>query len=486
MPADRRDALIAKQLSGYASPHLETGVNTFVVQQITALRFCPDCVPEMIAEKGELWWKRAHQLPGVLVCHEHGCSLAESGATFWTRGQHGFVAATLSLCHEGMAKLAERVDAWDMRRLMDVAKRCEVLLRSKGEVTTLPEMSARYRARLLEVGLMKSKAHVDVDRLVDAFAAHHGGILALVPGLLDRDGRFDRWLLELVRAGRKATHPLQHVLLQSFLDGRPARVSPFGAGPWRCPNPVAGHGDNLTILTVREKKENNCLTGTFECQCGYAYTMSVGEDGRMRGPRFKTFGPLLDPELIRLVKEGTTLRGAAARLGIHPRAIAAAAQRLNLDKGWKGPDKIGRRIGQAVPPVKAPRKLSTKPAVKRQPRVARVDWGDVDQRIAADVAVHAARLLLSRPPVMVRMRSLETAMSRPNFIYTRKAKLPLTMKAVADATETMDDWHRRRIAIALDAARGLGKVTVSGVLRAAGVKPDWRAYIEQMILALPA
>lgn len=486
MPADRREALMAKQLSGYASLHMETGVNAFVVQQITSLRFCPDCVAEMLAEKGELWWKRAHQLPGVLVCHEHGCSLAQSGATFWTRGQHGFVAATLSICHEDAAKLIEGVGAWDMRRLLDVAKRCKALLRSTGEVTTLPEMSARYRARLLEKGLMKSKAQIDVDRLVDAFAAHHGGILSLIPGLLDREGRFDRWLLELVRTGRKATHPLQHVLLQSFLDGRPARVSPFGAGPWRCLNPVAGHGDDLTILAVREKKQKDCLTGTFECPCGYAYTMSAGDDLRMRGPRFKTFGPLLDPALIRLVEEGATLRVAAAKLGVHPRAIAAAAQRLRLGKRWKAPEKVGRRMGQAVPPAKAPRKASAKPAVKRKPPVPRVNWDDVDQRIAADVGVHAAKLLQSRPPVMVRMRSLETAMSRPNFIYARKAKLPLTMKAVADATETTDGWHRRRIAIALEEARGIGKVTVSGVLRAAGVKPGWRAYIKEMVLSLPA
>lgn len=485
MSAERREDLLSKQLAGYSSLHMQSGINRFLVQQITSLRFCGDCAAEMMASKGELWWMRAHQLPGVLVCHRHGCVLRESGATFWARGQHGFVAATRAICNDDAPPLVEGVDAWDMRRLLDVARRCAALLNSKGEVETFQQMGVSYRERLFEVGLMKTQAQIDVDALVDSFRAHHGGILALMPGLLDKDGRFDRWLLELVRTGRKSSHPLQHVLLQSFLDSRPAKVSAFGSGPWRCPNPVAGHGDDLTILVVAEKKEGCGLIGTFECPCGYAYTMSYGHDGRIRGPRFKTFGPLLDPALTRLVVEGATLRGAAAALGIHPRAIAAAAERLQLGKRWKAPEKVGGRIGQPVPPPRSPRKPSSRRAKPRPTVGPRVDWEALDGDLADEVRVHAGKILESTPRVWVRMRSIEGSMARPNYIYSRRAKLPRTMDAVMEVTETPDAYHRRRIALALDEARALGRVSISQVVRQAGVKPIWRDYVAKLILSLP-
>jgi len=484
LTADRRAELVAKQLEGYASLHMKMGITAFVIPQITSLRFCPECTREMLASKGELWWKRAHQLPGVLVCHEHGCSLAESEATFWTRGQHGFVAATRATCGENAKCLVADLSSWDLARLLDVAQRSEALLRSS-EMKSFEVTSAGYRERLYDIGLMKSRAQVDVEALVAAFRAHHGGILGLTPGLLDDDGGFDKWLLQLVRRDRNAAHPLLHILLQSFLDGRPLRTAPFGSGPWRCPNPVAGHGAARTITTVVEKNGNYGVVGTFACPCGYAYTMSLGSDGVLRGPRFKTYGPLLDPALTRLVAEGTTLRGAAAALGVHPRAVAAAAERLQLGTGWKTPEKVGSRIGQSKPASKRPRKRHAKPAKARAERKPRVDWGEIDRHLAEEVADCAAKLLDLRPPVMVRMRSLETAIARPNFIYTRKAKLPLAVQAVTEATETLEQFQLRRIAISLEHARDLGRVTVSRVMRGAGVKAEWKPYVQELIQALP-
>lgn len=298
-------------------------------------------------------------------------------------------------------------------------------------------------------------------------------------------GRFDRWLLELVRASRKGTHPLQHILLRSLLDALPPRDAPFGAGPWRCPNPVAGHGDALTVLTVEEKRSGGGVTGTFKCDCGYEYTMSRASDGRMRGPRFQQFGPLLDPALKTLVAEGTTLRGAAAALGVHPRAVAAAAARLGLGKDWKTPERVGNRIGRPVLPTGARRTPLASTRSRRRSPARRIDWARVDTEMAFSVVAVATELGRETPPRMVRLRTIESELRRPNFIYLRRDKLPRTMFVLNAVCEELDAFQRRRIDWALFEARSKGHVTVSGVMRKAGVKPEWKGHVADLVATPP-
>jgi hypothetical protein len=204
-------------------------------------------------------------------------------------------------------------------------------------------------------------------------------------------------------------------------------------------------------------------------------------DGRMRGPRFRQFGPLLDPALTRLVAEGATLRGAVAVLGVHPRAIAAAACRLGLGKAWKAPPKVGDRIGRPVMPAVRSRARTCSAPRRRGPPPARVDWKRVDEEIAFKVVEMAAEIQREVPPTMVRLRTIEGRLRRPNFIYARRLKIPRTMFVLNAVCETLDHFQRRRIDWALSEARRKGRVTVSGVMRAAGVKPEWKAFITTRI-----
>lgn len=41
----------------------------------TASYFCPQCVEEDISFHGQSYWRRQHQLPGMLLCAKHGCGL---------------------------------------------------------------------------------------------------------------------------------------------------------------------------------------------------------------------------------------------------------------------------------------------------------------------------------------------------------------------------------------------------------------------------
>jgi hypothetical protein len=483
LPAARRDEAIRRMAGGSPSMHIWLGLNASVVPQVSALRFCAECCEEMMEHEGELWWMRSHQLPGVLVCPDHGSVLRRSTVNFWTKGQHGFAAATRMTCPVDAAQLIEDVSERTLERLRRIATASASLLGSKGEVESYDELTDYYRDRLFEVGLCRSRSQVDVPGLLSAFGAFYGDTLHHIPSLLDPDVGFDNWLLELCRRQRNATHPLLHVLLRVFLDSLPRRVSVFGPGPWRCPNPEAGHGDGATILTVREvNQQTGVVQGTFECPCGYAYTMSVDETGRLRGPRFSRFGPLLDPAVTRLVAEGKGLRATAAALGIHPRAVAAAATRLGLPVKWTPPAKMGDRIGRSARRAPAPRRLAVRQSRPRRRVEARFNWAARDAELASKVGPAADALLTKVPLVRVSMRSIETEIDRPNCIYIRKTKLPRTVAAVEAREETREGFQRRRIAWALDEVRETSRrVTVSGVMRRAAVRENWKEYVERLI-----
>jgi hypothetical protein len=486
LPRARREESWQHMMNGNPSMHLRIGVNTWTVPPVSALRFCSECCVEMMAEEGELWWMRAHQLPGVVVCPHHGCVLRTSGIDFWARGQHGFAAATAVTCSEEAPAVIQDLPERDLDRLRDVAIASAALLHSPGEVENYSDLTDFYRERLWKVGLCRSRNHVDMRAVIDGFGAFYGGVLDVLPGVLDPNAGFDYWLAELCRRQRKSTHPLLHVLLRVFLAERPERVSPFGRGPWRCPNPEAGHGDEPSILTVRELNlGRGRIQGTFECPCGYAYTMSVDSEGVFHGPRFSRFGPLLDPAVTRLVAEGSTLRGAADYLGIHPRAVAAAAARLGLPVRWKAPDPMGERIGRGARKPPAPRRRTPKPTKLRRPPSPRLDWVGKDRAMAAKIGPAADAVLAKRPLVRVSLRAIETQIDRPSCIYMRRQKLPRTMAALAGRLESSDEFQRRRIEWAIQETReNVRKVTVSGIMRLAGVKEHWKGYVEERI-ALP-
>lgn len=483
MPRADADRAMARLLEGDPSLHLALGVNASVVARPTHLLFCPTCIVEMRERAGRSWWRLDHQLPGVLVCPEHGAVLQRSTVAF-ASGQFTFEAATPRTCPPEAEPVIPTPGPRLAAQLLEVAVRSAALIGGRARFDGYAEITDHYRGALREADLMITPKQLDVVAFRDAFRAFYrdlGPVFAAVFGKAASDGA---WVLEMARKHTQAKHPLQHILFQMFLGRRPRRVPPFGDGPWACPNPEAAHGRGaMTITRVDEKREGHGLVGTFECSCGYAYTMSRGDDGRIRGPRYKCFGPLLDPALVRLVAAGTTLRGTAAELGLHPRAVAAAAQRLGLDAGWKVPANAGARLGRAN--VKPPRgRRVENPSPARRPGQRRVDWETLDVQTREQVAGAVDAIRRASPVVCLSLRQIERRIGRQeNWIYLRRDKLPLTMELVLESRETLKEYQLRRLIDVVSTKIAEGSfLTPSGVVRAASLRwEEWGTKARELI-----
>lgn len=92
---DRARLCLEKMLSdnGHGIQLLLGVMNNHIKPQ-RYLRFCNVCRDVDIANHGETYWRRCHQLPGVLVCPDHGKELIDTHALLNPTGFCDYIDAT--------------------------------------------------------------------------------------------------------------------------------------------------------------------------------------------------------------------------------------------------------------------------------------------------------------------------------------------------------------------------------------------------------
>lgn len=448
--------------------HLRLGIAASRVPPVRALRYCPACVAAMSADGGERYWRRAHQLPGIVVCPDHGERLVRSDVVAGRTRRHGFVSADEAI---GGAPVAAAPIPGPVRaRLQQLSVAAAGLLHGGMPGRDPAETSELYRSRLASVGLANG-AKVDQAGLRDAFLAHWGAALHHVPGLAPGEAGDDGWLASLVRPRPRAAHPVQHLLLRLFLDARGAVEPPFGHGPWPCRNPLVPHVGEPVVASLRIRRDRAVLYGDFTCGCGYVYTRRVDPDGRVGPPRYRTFGPALAPAIAAAVAAGEGLRPLSRRVGLDPKTLMREAGLAGIPTSWRlSPSGTTER---RAPPRRTAAAGQRAGRVRRHGGRAR-DWSVADRRIARAVAAEAMALRSTLPPQRVTFVELERRLAAPAWIRDRRAKLPLTVERINAHVEGTEAFRRRRLEWTVSEAMDeVGGVSASEILRRAGLPAAW-------------
>lgn len=472
---------------GAATVHTRIGITGFAVPRLSTLRFCPSCFVEMMDRHGEAYWRRAHQLPGVLVCPDHGRPLQESAAVLPRASRHRFIAADERSCPPGAPTVFSARATPVLDNLVYVARACSELLKPRSSPCELRDLVLEYRGRFVQAGLMRSAGLVDQEILETLFRKHWGAALAELPGVL-KDGSPGFWLAAIACQRRRSFHPLCHVLLRGFLDrlpesGRMSRysraVAAFGSGPWPCRNPLSAHSGQAVADRLGFRCFNGRYTGTITCRCGYAYTRAVCEDGGLGPPRFRCYGPLLKPVLERLVGTGASLNAAARELGLRSHTVKREAAILGLDTAWKfelcakpKPKSAADREPAGVRRARRPRQPG---AVRRDwLKAPRRDWKALDSELAEILRRTTAEILADEPPVRVTRAEFHRRTARGFWFHRRKRELPLSMAELAALCESLQDFRRRRIRFAAHRLLARGETpTVRRVISAAGLSKTY-------------
>lgn len=482
MPAHDAEKMATLLFKGDRRMHASFGMAS-VVARTSCLRFCQKCLSEMERRAGRFWWRIDHQLPGVMVCPDHGDVLRESPILL-NSGQFTFVAATRDTCPENAPAIIDEPGTETKAKLIDIAVRSSQLMTAECKFSSFEEITDYYRDRLRQVGLMTGKIRIDLPEFERLWKKFYSDIDNLLESVFAKSDSKGAWVLEMVRKHKHAKHPLQHIIMHMFIDSLAKRTAPFGHGPWPCPNPVAGHGKGaLTIARVAEHNRRGSVVGTFSCVCGYAYTMTRDPDGTFHGPRFRQFGPLLDEAVIRLTGQGFGLRAVAAKLGIHHRVVAETADRLKLEKPW-------------TPPVRGPKPTGGVKEIARQARRAdptprnryvsqpRTDWAALDQEMILEVRTAVSKIKAASPVIAVSVKEIERFCGRgDSWLALRRDKLPLTIEVVKGEVETRAQFQERRLRDVILRNLNEGRlISVSMAIRQASLKYDiWSSRARELV-----
>lgn len=492
--------------------HIRLGLVASNVRLPGKLRYCPVCRAEMLEQYGELYWRRDHQLPGVLVCPSHAVALADSLVILAHAGQHEFIAADEENCPADPKPPFWSDRAVVIARLQEIAKDSVDLMVTPPTPQPLQSWGQEYRTALRARGLGRGTSNIDQSALLDAYCAYFNRVIDVLP-----EAGPDRWLEAITRKHRKGFAPLHHILIRRLIDSMPLlqEMHPFGFGPWPCRNPLADHFGRPVISECHVHTEDKKIIGVFRCTCGYAFSRAREPESRQR---ILSLGPLFENRLRALVDTGTSLRSTAKALHVDTNTVLRYVALLGLTTPWKA---LPKRV--KLPPIDrismrsrwmdayaAEPHLTRKKLRMRMPAVyswlyrndrdwlasqppfatpsrcnrARINWAEVDAKTSEFLREESGMLLARVPPVPVTRAALERALGRRGWLEKRLHKLPLCANVLEEITENEEDFQRRRVAWADAELRRLGlPVQAWRLRRLAGLPEPCATGVEAALFA---
>lgn len=476
----------------------------------STLRYCPICRVEMLERHGELYWRRDHQLPGVVVCPIHYAPLANSRVILAHTSRHEFIAANEDNCPTNPAPptWADRPEA--VRVLQSVAIASTNLLTNPPPARSFAACGEEVHLALRLRGFSPRGIYTDQGALADKFSTHFGPIMNILS-----EANRGNWLKLITRIHRQAFAPLHHILIRLLIESLPLveAKNPFDPGPWPCRNSLAKHYGQLVITNCKVHRRHGKSIGVFRCSCGYAFSTASESGSRAK---ILDFGQMFKARLRKLVTSGNGLCSTAEALHVTPNTILRYTALLGLETPWKA-----RHVRAKLPPIdrdamraawthghtSAPDLTRTQlrcriPAVygwlysndrawlEEQPPVIttntckkpRVNWLDLDAEKAETLRQEAARLRIQIPPQKITCAALERAIGRIDWLTTRLHKLPLCAIALSELTESVEEFQRRRIIWAAEELRQReAPISVSRLRRLIHLKSDRSPEVENFL-----
>lgn len=361
MPPQRQQEVEAKLICRGPRPAGSVlGTANWAVKSPTYLRYCRSCVREdKNGPVGVPYWRRSHQLPGVIICPLHQETLiASTLLRAFGAGRTGFISLERALELGGETEV---LPSQFSAPALQIARDSLWLLQNPdmGDGT----LSERHREWQFAHGWQCEKgSHRGKLTFTDFLSAirdyySEEFLRTLSEGkdslLISKTGGWIRELTLLQNKDR-AYHPLQHILLWQFLaltaekffqdPGEPIIMpepdkssQPLTLeGP--CPNVACSQYDPPVprILDVQEEKKGEI--STIACPvCDFTYTQRPNCD-TSKNIRIKRTGKIWNRRIEKLLNRSPkiTLKEIANKLGFEPKTIQKHALRLNLWRPeWK-------------------------------------------------------------------------------------------------------------------------------------------------------
>ena len=176
------------------------------------LQYCVKCVDEAIACHGMPYWRRMHQLPGVISCATHGIDLVLFLQPSTSTDRQRLYTVPCSSIGRTPPISSNPMQSW-------FAELSRNLLNAGLPVLNLEERQLAYESAAIALGFCNNRNRINYDALAAAVRNHYDDF----DGFIHRDRLLSTplhplaWLRTLLGRPSRASHPICHLLLIGFL-----------------------------------------------------------------------------------------------------------------------------------------------------------------------------------------------------------------------------------------------------------------------------
>jgi hypothetical protein len=526
MPQSRKEKVLEEMKnSNSRTINLETGVAAGSICAKDSLYYCPLCAKEDLETLGESYFRRSHQLQGILVCAEHGCYLSSYAVS---RLESSRIEAVRLENEKISFAINTEKNAELQSKLFEIAKGAKYILKNDLSEFNAEYIHEIYKNLLVKKGFTSVGGSINQSELHAAFTAFYGEeLLSLLDSSLDRDTEWN-WLKSITRKYKKVMHPVRHMLLMIFLYGSVANFFEnthdkghlFGKGPWPCLNPAAPHYREMVVCEckVTADYKTRVPVGTFECSCGFIYSRKgpdKSKDDLFKIGTIKCFGHLWEEKLKELLKEGgRSIRSIANSMGCDSKTVKKYSERIKAERNTLKKESVSkiskngyreRMLYYMMLNPDCTRKelrdslyrefawlyrndkdwLYKNLPAKTEKVVAenhRVDWDSRDRELLVEIKNAYLEILKLEKPKRVTESLIGKVTGKDALLRYYIDKLPRCRDYMKEIAESIEDFQLRRIRIIYDAAKSNNvELKKWELLRAAGIRKEYVNRVESYI-----
>lgn len=209
----REEVFKAMKIADKKSIEARLGIKNWHCNAKPLMKYCPLCYKEDMAAKGESYWRRLFQVPGVLICPIHKVKLKESG--LWTNNlQLDYQCPNDDVCSEQWEEVDDQLTELNLIYVNNCMKLLKQLYRNREPLF----FRDFYIDQLRKKGLASTNGSIYMQELLEYFKAYYASEYLK---LMNSDYIIEdksNWLRVFVRSTNKNRSPLRHLLLLQFLD----------------------------------------------------------------------------------------------------------------------------------------------------------------------------------------------------------------------------------------------------------------------------
>lgn len=215
--SEEKAQLILQKMAEGSGKGIETalGFGGSNVKTQKYLRYCPTCFKEDIANHGESYFRRTHQIVGTFYCPKHQVLLKDSHVLSTQTGRD-FICADEDVCNDEI--LPDSFSCRTRELNLQYTRNAERLLKGDFPRKEPGFIVGFYIDKLREKGLASDSGSLYMNDVETRFLRYYPDeYLKIMQSGVD-PAVATNWLRFFVRSNNKNRSPLRHLLFLQFLD----------------------------------------------------------------------------------------------------------------------------------------------------------------------------------------------------------------------------------------------------------------------------